>query len=96
MQGQKAREEAQQQRVVQETGYAKRMDLAKTGSQLLNEKRNELIKLKAESEQLEPLKTNAEQKKIEAEDREREAKNKHENAWNCKIFFIIFIIFFSA
>ena len=82
VQGRKAREEAQQQRVVQESGHAKRLELAKTGSQLLNEKRIELTKLKAELDELEPLKTNADAKKNEAEMREREAKDKHQKAWN--------------
>lgn len=67
--------------IIQEKGYLKRVELSKNGIKFLEEKQIELKKLKSEIEQLEPLKLNAEVKKNEAEKNEREAKEKHENAW---------------
>ncbi|KAI1727565.1 glucosidase II beta subunit-like domain-containing protein [Ditylenchus destructor] len=81
-QGAKAREEARQARMIQETGYTKRVELAKEGSKSLEDKKAEVEKQKKEQEELEPLKSQAEEKKNTAEQREREAVDKHEQAWN--------------
>uniref|UniRef100_A0A915DVQ9 Glucosidase 2 subunit beta n=1 Tax=Ditylenchus dipsaci TaxID=166011 RepID=A0A915DVQ9_9BILA len=81
-QGAQAREEAKQTRIIQEAGYSKRLELAKTGAKSLEEKKTAVEKQKKELEELEPLKTSAELKKNAAEDKEKEAKDKHDTAWN--------------
>lgn len=83
-QGEKWREEFERSRLIQRTGFDKRIELSKLGVKQLEEKKTELEKQKVEFIELEPLKISIETKKNAAEEREREAKEKHDSVWNGK------------
>jgi predicted nucleic acid-binding Zn-ribbon protein len=55
---------------------------AKSGSKSLEEKRTELEKHRKELEEIETMRAALEGKKNQAEESEREAKKKQDDAWN--------------
>ncbi|KAI6223051.1 Glucosidase 2 subunit beta [Aphelenchoides fujianensis] len=80
--GAQARQAADERKAIVEKGWAKRSELAKEGAKSMDEKRAELEKMKKELDDLQPLKSAAEQAKQDAEQRENDAKNEEDRQWN--------------
>lgn len=82
IQGEKWRQEVEQNRIVQKSGFEKRNNLNQIGIKQLEEKKIELEKIKIEHDELQQLKVSIETKKNVAEAREHEAKEKYDSVWN--------------
>ncbi|VDN19521.1 unnamed protein product [Gongylonema pulchrum] len=84
--GSKHREELRQRYELAKKGHIKRLELAKIGQQLKSEKLETMEKLKEEKEEVEKIRAEAEALKNEKTEKEREARQKHDDAWEGAIF----------